>query len=104
MHSGNVIGTLNVNRPVTSETSLEKDINLLSIIGNITAEAVFSALKESEERQNLAEENKRLRDILRQIFPELICNSMEIKDIYEKIRLAPANATVLIRGNSGTGK
>lgn len=105
MHSGNVIGTLSVDRPVTSETSLEKDMNLLSIIGNITAEAVFAALKESEERQNLVEENKRLRDMLHQTPPELIGNSPEMRDIYEKIAMvAPADATVLIRGNSGTGK
>ncbi|WP_176015189.1 sigma-54-dependent Fis family transcriptional regulator [Victivallis sp. Marseille-Q1083] len=105
IHMERVIGTLSIDRLVTPETDLERDLMLLEIIANITAEAVAVCLKEHEERQSLLEENRQLRDLLNGNPGELIGNCRTMRAIYALIRqVAPSDATVLIRGSSGTGK
>jgi len=59
------------------------------------------------EHRRTKQENVRLRENLREIFPrsELIGNSPAIKRVMEFIEMvAPTDATVLITGESGTGK
>ena len=59
---------------------------------------------ELKERDNLLEENERLRENLR-AETELVGQSSAIDFIKQQIaRVAPTNATVLIRGESGVGK
>lgn len=78
---------------------------LLEIIGNITAEAVSVAQKEHEERENLLEENRKLRRMLAENPGEMVGNCRAMQQVYELVRqVAPSDATVLIRGSSGTGK
>ena len=62
-------------------------------------------LKEREERDELESENRRLRDMLADTPSDIIGNCREMRAVYEQIRqVAPSDATVLIRGASGTGK
>ncbi len=104
-HHEQVIGTLSIDRLVTAETSLDDDVALLKIIGNITADAVSLLLREEEEREELLAENRKLRQMLSSNPGELIGNCREMQQIYEQVRqVAPSDATVLIRGSSGTGK
>ena len=59
------------------------------------------------EHRRTKQENVRLRENLREIFPrtELIGNSPSMKRVMEFIEMvAPTDATVLITGESGTGK
>jgi DNA-binding NtrC family response regulator len=59
------------------------------------------------EHRHVREENVRLKENLREIFPrtELVGNSPAIKRVIEFIGMvAPTDATVLITGESGTGK
>lgn len=105
IHLEQVIGTLSIDRLITAQTDLDNDLALLEIIGNTAADAVAVLLKEHEERQSLLEENRKLRQMLSENPGELIGNCREMRQIYELIRqVAPSNATVLIRGASGTGK
>ena len=105
LHHEKVIGTLSIDRLVTPETSLDDDVALLKIIGNITADAASLLLREEEEREELLEENRKLRQMLHSNPGELVGNSREMQQIYEQVRqVAPSDATVLIRGGSGTGK
>lgn len=105
IHLDAVIGTLSIDRLITPETLLEKDAALLEIIGNISGEAAFACLRELEERESLLEENRKLRKMLSENPGELVGNCREMQQIYEQVRqVAPSDATVLIRGSSGTGK
>lgn len=107
VHLGQVIGTLSVDRENTDQnaSTLEKDVALLDIIANITADAAAVCLAEVEERAALTDENKRLKEILNDRPGEMIGNCREMRSVYEQVRqVAPSEATVLIRGASGTGK
>ncbi len=107
IHLEKVIGTLSIDRPVTPETDLAKDLSLLETVANITAEAVAVCLQEYEEKEKLKEENLRLRKELgsdpRPV--NIIGNCSAMQAVYTQIaQVAGSNATVLIRGASGTGK
>ena len=108
VHLGQVIGTLSVDRPNPPDFTTEafnRDVALLPIIANITAEAAAGGLKEREERDALVAENRRLRDMLAANPGDLLGNCREMRVVYEQIRqVAPSDATVLVRGASGTGK
>ena len=106
VHLGQVIGTLSVDREMQGETSsLVKDVTLLGIIANITADAAAVCREECAEHDALIEENRKLRDMLSNTPGHLIGNCREMRSVYEQIRqVAPSEATVLVRGSSGTGK
>ncbi len=104
-HMERVIGTLSVDRHVDSDTDLRRDMALLETIGNIAADVVDVVRKEREEREDLLEENRKLRSMLNENPGELIGNCRTMQNIYRLIhQAAPSDATVLIRGSSGTGK
>ncbi|MBO5642998.1 MAG: sigma 54-interacting transcriptional regulator [Kiritimatiellae bacterium] len=106
IHSGHVIGTLSVDREMTGDTStLARDVMLLEIIANLCAEAAFVCREQCAEREALANENRELRGRLSASPGEMLGTCPEMCAVYEQIRqVAPSDATVLIRGASGTGK
>ena len=106
IHHGQVIGTLSVDREMSGDTrSLVRDVALLEIIANLCAEAASVFREECEEQAALKAENARLRDIIVENPGRIVGNSPGMKVVYEQIRqVAPSEATVLIRGASGTGK
>ena len=106
IHGGQVIGTLSVDREMTGETSaLMRDMALLEIIANLCAEAASVCREQCAEQDALRAENDRLRDMLGENTGRIIGNSPEMRLVYEQIRqVAPSDATVLLRGASGTGK
>lgn len=109
IHLDQVIGTLSIDRlnePGTIQAdTLEKDTALLEIIANITGDAAAVCRDEWGEHEKLLEENRRLRDMLTNNPGNLIGNCREMRAVYEQIRqVAPSEATVLVRGASGTGK
>lgn len=103
-----IIGTLSIDRSVTTGVDLQEDLRFLEIVGNLTAEAVSVYRAEIDERESLLKENQQLRSALGETSGnpgQLIGNSRAMHKIYDLIRqVAPSNATVLIRGSSGTGK
>ncbi len=103
---GQVIGTLSADREMRGDTtSLGRDVALLCIIAEMTADAAAVYREERAERDALVEENRRLRDMLTTWPGELVGDCREMRTVYELIRqVAPSDATVLIRGESGTGK
>ena len=103
---GQVIGTLSADRENGRDAAaLEKDAALLGIIANIVAEAASVLREERAEHDALVEENRRLRGLLSANPGDLIGDCVEMRSVYEQIRqVAPSDATVLIRGSSGTGK
>ena len=107
VHLGQVIGTLAVDRAIGGDKdSLDRDLALLEIVANITADAAAVCRQECAERDALMAENRALRGMLTAENPGgLIGDCREMRAVYEQIRqVAPSEATVLIRGASGTGK
>ena len=106
IHLGQVIGTLSVDKEIQKDTSaLTKDVAFLEIIANITAEAAVVCREECAEREALQEENRILRRMLPNNPEHFVGNCKQMRAVYEQIRqVASSDATVLIRGASGTGK
>jgi PAS domain S-box-containing protein len=103
------IGTLNLGR-LRGEAFTEEDLYFLGQVASQIAIAVENALeygqiKEAKER--LAEQKFYLENEIRleHNFEEIIGNSPRLKDVLESVRIvAPADSTVLIQGETGTGK
>ena len=102
-----VIGTISVDRIYDKNISLEEDMRVLSIVASMVANDVRTRREEALLRQELEDENIRLRHELEDRYrPEnIIGNSSAMRDVYRQIhQVAGSDTTVLIRGESGTGK
>ena len=107
MVKGHAIGTFSVDRLFSKEVALEEDVRLLSIIAVMIAQAVASRRRVQQEQKKLAQENVRLREELKERFHprHIIGNSRPMQEVYDLIQqVAHSNATVLLRGETGTGK
>jgi len=103
----NVIGTISVDRPFEETAPLDEEMRLLSIVASMIANDLRTRREAAIERQQLEDENLRLRHELEDRFrPEnIIGNSNAMRDVYRQIhQVAGSDTTVLIRGESGTGK
>jgi Nif-specific regulatory protein len=102
-----VVGALSVDRPFDESYSLEEGERLLSIIATMIAQHVINLESIQLEREQLREENRRLRDELSKKYriTNIIGNSNKMREVFQMIsQVCKSNATVLIRGESGTGK
>jgi Nif-specific regulatory protein len=104
---GKTIGALSVDKQASKTDDFEANVRLLNIISTMVAQAVkLSKLVESD-RKRLRDENVRLRSQLKTRFDvhNMVGTSNAMKQVYQLVeQVAPSNATVLIRGESGTGK
>lgn len=102
-----VIGTLSIDRLVSETTNLRRDNSLLETIANIIADAVSVLFLQNREREQLLEENRRLRlELSDKNSREGVigkCNSMR-RVINMIAQVASSDMPVLIRGETGTGK
>ena len=103
----NVIGTLSVDRAWQSNTSLENDVRLLTVIAMLIGDAVKNYRDYHEEVLSLRREYERLEKREQEpLRPERMIGThrslVEVFDLIEQA--APTDATVLLRGESGTGK
>jgi formate hydrogenlyase transcriptional activator len=89
---------------------VEKDVDFLGQVANQVAIALENALEYgevSESRKSLAEERLYLRDEIRtdHNFEEILGESAALKQVLQQARtVAPTQSTVLIQGETGTGK
>lgn len=104
---GKTIGTLSVDRQSERSGDFEAYVRLLNVISTMVAQAVkLNKLVESDRKQ-LRDENIRLRQELKSQFNihNMVGNSHAMKEVYKLIeQVTDSNVTVLIRGESGTGK
>jgi formate hydrogenlyase transcriptional activator len=106
---GRSLGTLNVGR-FQENTFTPAEVDLLAQVAGQIALAVENALayRQIEELKNkLAEEKLYLEDEIRSEgqFAEIIGSSAAIKHVLRQVEIAaPADTTVLIQGETGTGK
>ena len=104
---GKTVGALSVDKQADASDNLDANVRLLNVIATMVAQAVkLNKLVESDRKQ-LREENVRLRRELKNHFNihNMVGSSNAMKEVYRLIeQVSNSNATVLIRGESGTGK
>jgi transcriptional regulator with GAF, ATPase, and Fis domain/predicted ATPase len=98
-----VIGTIYLDSRITAHLFLEEDKNLLMSVANLLA----ATIDKSVVFRRLQEE---IRDIREEIMVDAVTGcfigrSKSIRDVYRVIdRIAPTDCTVLLTGDTGTGK
>jgi Nif-specific regulatory protein len=105
----NIIGALSVDRiypdGITEQANI--DLQFLTVLSTIIAQTVVRVQKVNRETKELFTENLKLKRELseKNKINDIIGNSVKMQNVYEMIdRVVDSNATVLLRGESGTGK
>ncbi|HUN82043.1 MAG TPA: sigma 54-interacting transcriptional regulator [Phycisphaerae bacterium] len=97
---GETIGVVEVLNRLGGGSYSEDDLTLLQIFANLAASGAHNAA----EHQLLVRENRSLKETLR-INSPLIGNSAALRQVTDMVnRVAGSNATVLLLGETGTGK
>jgi len=103
-----VIGVLGANITKTTPIGFESSIRLLTILSSIFAQAIHSHdvhLQEKERLKELKLYYKMEWDSKVHNFGDIIGESVKIKNVFKVVeRIAQSNVTVLVRGETGTGK
>lgn len=105
--SNQTIGAISVDIPYRSTPTFVTDLRLLNIVSSLIAHAVHTVRSIQEEKDLLMDENLQLRHQLQQRYhiEGIIGNSRKMQESLELVRqVAAGNTTVLIRGETGTGK
>lgn len=105
----NVIGALSIDRFYRDGISdqANTDLRYLTVLSSLFAQTVVRIQKVNKETEELYTENLKLKRELseKNKINDIIGNSSRMQDVYEMIhRVVDSNATVLLRGESGTGK
>ncbi|HDL78138.1 MAG TPA: GAF domain-containing protein, partial [Bacteroidetes bacterium] len=101
------LGVLIINLKYNPKRHLSNTLKFLMLVGSALAQPIrFNRLLKME-REKILNERVLLDERLKEkfSFQNIIGNSNEMRDVYEKVaQVARADTTVLIRGESGTGK
>ena len=103
------IGALSVDRIYNEGfgTQSEQDLRFLTVVSGLIAQTVQRVQAVNEEKDSLLRENQKLKRELaaKNKITDIIGNSSRMQEVFEMVhRVANSNATVLLRGQSGTGK
>jgi Nif-specific regulatory protein len=102
-----VVGALSADRLYQESISLDEDLQMLSIIAKMIAQAVRLRRRALEEQERLIDQNRRLQQELEERYhpANIVGNSGAMQQVYDLIaQVAKSDTTVLIRGESGVGK
>ena len=103
-----VVGALSVDKvSVQDAVTLEGELQFLEAVSGLIAQVVVARRKQQELINALERENLELRKNLEEKGkPDLMVgNSGSMREVYRQIaQVAPSTTTVLIRGETGTGK
>jgi len=102
-----VVGALSVYRPFAPDAQLQEDATILGVVASMLARAVLLRRDVLKEQESLKEENRQLRaELTRRYHPDnIVGNSREMQVVYDQIfQVAKSQATVLVHGETGTGK
>jgi len=103
-----LVGVLSVDVvSVEDQVTLDGELQFLEAIANLIALAVEERRVQAERISHLEQENLQLKHILenRGRPDNMIGNSSSMREMYRYIaQVAPSSTTVLIRGETGTGK
>ncbi len=97
---GDVIGVVEVLNKIGGGAYDDNDLTLLQVFANLAAAGAHNAA----EHTNLVKENRGLKETLRIAAP-IIGSSASLRQVMDMVnRVAGSNATVLLLGETGTGK
>ena len=101
------VGALGVDLEYKPARDYERATTFLSIIASMIAQAIKVGHLIEADKQRLLDENIHLKQELRERydFSHIIGNSNPLRQVYEQVtQVARTNTTVLLRGESGSGK
>lgn len=101
------VGALGVDLLFKKNRDYDRYVKFLGVVAAMVSQAINVDRLVKAERQMLVDENVHLRNELRERydFSNILGTSGPMRKVYEQIaQVARANTTVLIRGESGTGK
>ena len=102
-----IFGVLIVNLSYHPKRDYESTLEFLILVASALLQPIRVRHVIATERQNLLNENVVLKQKLQEEFSfhNIIGNSHEMRDVYEQVaQVARTNTTVLLRGETGTGK
>jgi len=104
-----VIGSLSVDRVYKNglDHQADADLRFLTVLSGLIAQTTRRIQIVNREQEGLRLENLKLKRELseKNQINDIIGNSSRMQDVYEMVhRVVDSNATVLLRGESGTGK
>ena len=104
----NVMGVIGANLTRSTEINFEETVKILSIISSLFAQYINSTTvieQEKERLQDLKLYYKMEWDSKVHNFGDIIGDSQKMKSVYNTIeRIAQSDVTILVRGETGTGK
>jgi len=101
------VGALAIDLKFKADRDFERSLKFLGVVASMIAQALKIHRLIDEDKRKLVDENAHLKQELRERydFSNLVGSSGPMRQIYEQVaQVAGANTTVLIRGDSGTGK
>ena len=101
------IGALSVDLRFKSDRDYDRGLQFYGIVASSIAQAVKVQRLVEADKRRLVDENTQLKQELRERydFSTIIGTSGPVRQMYEQMaQVAPSSTTVLIRGESGTGK
>ena len=105
--AGRQLGVLAVQPDVPGDGLLREHARLVEMIANLIGHSVRLALEVDQEKKSMAEERDSLRRTVRGRFgfDNIVGRSAAMRKVFDQVRMvAKWNTTVLIRGETGTGK
>ena len=100
-------GAVAVDFPFNANRDYQSDVQFLSVVASMIAQLLRAQRTVETERSRLLAENTHLRSELEQRYDlsNIVGTSGPMRQVYEQIaQVAETNTTVLIRGESGSGK
>ena len=108
MVENKVVGVVGANLTKYTEMDLEETIRILTIASTLYAQAISSHILVKKERERLEELKQYYKmewDAKVHNFGDIIGDSPKMKQVFGVIeRIAQSNVTILVRGETGTGK
>lgn len=104
---GETVGALSADRLFADQARLEEDMRLLRVVGCLIARAARNRREARARRAAVAEESLRLQGLINGSFctGDMVGSSVPFRAVLrELVQVTSSDATVLIRGESGTGK
>ncbi len=104
---GKPVGALALAFPFVKGRDLSPAVKFLGIAASMLGQALRVSRLVEAERRRLQEENRQLRDELRERYDltNIVGTSHPMQEVYQRVaQAAPASTTVLVLGESGTGK
>ncbi|MBW2466653.1 MAG: sigma 54-interacting transcriptional regulator [Deltaproteobacteria bacterium] len=106
-HDQRILGALSIDLEYREDLNYEDELRYLTILSGLIAQTVLRVQAEKEDRERLTQENIELKKELSEKYrvANIIGNSSRMQEVFEMLhRVSDSNATVLLRGESGTGK